>query len=275
LTKRFVATTAITTLLLLASISIYFIITGRLSLYDYGQVVMAVSIGAGILSALALFAKGNPSPLVRGQEGGIPRRPSWVDNVPPVVLGCIVGIVSGYMMMAASVALGLVPARSQGVPDVLLLKANLPALQEKALSWQHDAYLVEARIYLREDDLWLISTHFKSPSEARQSLSIDLTPEYLIELTPIDWKITVPQEEPIRDGDWVLDSQAALEAFAQDDALRFCLNSSEKHGEWLILERLWVGDDRPLVWTLVFDTCLAADGRQHHIDAVSGKFVHH
>lgn len=232
-----------------------------------------MGIGAGILSFLALFAKGNPSPLVRGQEGGIPHKSSWVDSVPPVILGCIVSIIIGYMIMAATIRLGLWPAHSHGVPQVLSLRATLPVLQEKALSWQSDSYLAEATIYLRDDDLWLITAHFKSPSVSRQSLAVRLTPERLIEPEPLDWEIIVPQEAPIQDEDWSLDSQAALEAFAQNDALRFCLNSSAKHGKRLILERRGVGEDRPLVWTLVFDVCRPGGARQYHVDAASGKFV--
>lgn len=258
---------------LLASAGLYHVVTGWLSLYDCGWTVTAVGAGVTVLGMLALLAKGNRSPLVRGQEGSLPRRPSWVDSVPTVVLGCVVGVATGYMMMTASIALGLRPARSQGVPRVLSMRAELPALWEQALAWQPDAYLDDATIYLGEDDRRLMTAHFKSPSARQQSLSVHVNPDRLIEAVPIQWSNEVSQEEPILERDWALDSRAALEAFARNDEIRFCLNSSARHGDRLILERLWLGEDSPVVWTLILDACSGAGGTKHHVEAASGKFV--
>jgi hypothetical protein len=261
--------------LLLAVVGAIYLISGWFSLYDYGWGVMGVAGAAGVLAAVLLMNIHGRTPWVGRRHRSGPPAGTWVDVVPSVVAGCVIAVALGYSLTRVSIALGLRPEHGEGVPSVLSMRRELELMWDSATVWRGDAYLDDATIYLGEDNrwFWLVDAHFKCPSDDHQSLILYVYPDGSIHYSIVEWTTEVRQEDPIADSDWPLDSEAALEAFAQNDEIGFCLRSTGRHSHRLSLERLAVSDDNPVVWTLRLDACLGAPNSRYYIDATTGEFL--
>jgi hypothetical protein len=236
---------------------------------------MGVAGAAAVLAEVLLMNIHGRTPWVGRRQRSGPPSGTWVDSVPSVVAGCVVAVAVGYSLTRVSIALGLRPERGEALPSVLSMRRELELMWDSATVWRADAYLDDATIYLGEDNRWswLVDAHFKCPSDDQQSLILYVYRDGSIHYSIVEWTTEVRQEDPIADSDWPLDSQAALEAFAHNDEIGFCLRSTAPHSHRLTLERLALSDANPVVWTLLLDACPGAPNSRYHIDAATGEFL--
>ena len=160
--------------------------------------------------------------------------------------------------------------KASSTPQVLSLNENWEKLEEGASGWQNDAYLTSVSFYITKtmDPTALqIAAEFHSshvPSDEMLLVGInnagkvvrsplDMMPGQAIE--PEAGEIVVSAgssaEKPIQQDEWSIDSQAALDLFAQDQEIGLCLGSS-KSDISLVLHKVYT--DYP-AWELRIVYC--------------------
>jgi len=279
--KYLLNSAGITTLTItLVILAIYFF-TGGASFYEAGRFLLFAAIALSVV-VIPLFYRSHHRARLHihlhlpvEERNRIISDP-YYDVFAGIALGTVVTVVVGFGLIAMASKVEGRRSTSSNVPFVGSVKAELPNLYERAYQWQKDAYLVGLKYnfgseprYLTYDDDYIISADFRSPSKPDMSLVIEIsrdgayTKDYSSHLPPSsDW------QAPIEN--WAIDSQEAVSIFAQDRAIRACLNL--EHRKKLILTRMSSLEKGRMIWCLRINECYEID-QQICIDAMTGEHI--
>ena len=152
---------------------------------------------------------------------------------------------------------------------VISLKRALPDLVKKAAEWHSDAYLVDVHISLDDRDNDQIIASFRSPSEDHEILGVTYHLNGSISVEYFKTVESILQLKPIRDSDWKIDSQAALNIMLSDQDIGYIVgNENAKICSTFMLFRDPYLPDRQVVWHLSLWNCQIT--KEKHINSSSG-----
>jgi len=159
---------------------------------------------------------------------------------------------------------------SVSTTNIISLKDHLPTLYEEAKRWHPDAYLrnVDIPIQRKQSNLWLISANFQSPSDDHESLAVNLWQDGKLTTEPFKHEASVYQTQPIKNEDWPIDSQDALNLLLDDDGINF-LQTHAIHCSALNLERDLAQTSEPVIWILTLSSCGRGDTTHIFLDPIT------
>lgn len=156
------------------------------------------------------------------------------------------------------------------------VKENLPSPVAVANEWRADAYFESVSAQLQDEDYksYTIWANFNSPSEPFESIAVKLLTDGSTTVEPFTQPNPVPQDTPISDGDWILDSGEALEAALDDEGRQFLDEHVGAQCSSITLERSNSAADPRVVWTLLLAECANPLSAQITvIDAATGQLI--
>lgn len=145
-----------------------------------------------------------------------------------------------------------------------------------ANEWRADAYFESVSAQLQDEDYksYTIWANFNSPSEPFESIAVKLLTDGSTTVEPFTQPNPVPQDTPISDGDWILDSGEALEAALDDEGRQFLDEHVGAQCSSITLERSNSAADPRVVWTLLLAECANPLSAQITvIDAATGQLI--
>jgi hypothetical protein len=192
-----------------------------------------------------------------------------------------------FVLVIFGIGWVLFQPKASSTPQVLSLNENWEMLENGANGWQNNAYLTSVSFYLTktmDPDALQVAAEFHSshvPSDEMLLVGInnagkvvssplDMMPGQAIE--PEAGEIVVSAgssaQKPIQQGEWSIDSQAALDLFAKDQEIGLCLGSSNSETT-LILHKVYT--DYP-AWELRIAYCPDSTSfNSYYLNAKTGE----
>ncbi len=138
------------------------------------------------------------------------------------------------------------------------LRENLPLLEEAALNWKQDSYLVQAEVELLSGDSQrsLIVAGFQSPSQESESLMVTLDQGGSIVTERVPHTVPVRQTEPILNEHWELDTTDALNKALSEEGRIYLIQNADSQCSRLVLYRNVRKPGEPVEWSLSLSGCL-------------------
>jgi len=254
----------------------------RLNIYDIGVATLYAGLVVWVLCFLLLFSASSWRkrlesylPLeVRGQ--GV--RDHSRDFLWAIMISGISLSLCGYVVINTSQRLGIRTPDPDASPYVGSVRRELNSHMEIAKQWQEDADLHDATIWIGDNLRWIVSSTFCSASLSNRYLSIDTNADGSLTSESYTANSPICHTEPIIDDDWLLDSQDAIDIFAQNPEIRICLMANqENEGIFfdytrLTLRRLSLMPNEPVVWVLSLPSS-CTDDKVHFMDARTGEII--
>jgi hypothetical protein len=159
---------------------------------------------------------------------------------------------------------------------VISLRENLELLEVEARTWQSDAYLAWADMYIRDsypENARVINAQFYSPSKEFESLAVEMSINGTISKEKVEHSIPVDQQQLITLDDWTIDSQEALDLMLDQEGVRFIQNKGAEQCSFLILERRRADPERPVVWRLTLMECFGDFVEHTLLDPITGEIL--
>ena len=156
------------------------------------------------------------------------------------------------------------------------LQEKLPSIEEAALNWRPDAYLVQAEVELLSGDSQrsLIVAGFQSPSKESESLMVILDQDGSIVTERVPHTVPVRQTEPILNEHWELDTSDAFEKALSEEGRDYLLSNPESQCSRLVLYRNVRKPGEPVEWSLSLGGCLLEGLFQRTtIDPITGEIL--
>ena len=160
--------------------------------------------------------------------------------------------------------------------SVASLRNELPKLEQAAMQWRPDAYLVDANVQLlnEQSSRSAVTGYFQSPSTEFEGILIYLEQDGSIVSELVPFEAQVPQAVPITDADWQLDTVEALERGMTAEDRQYLEENSNTKCSFMILERDVPDAPERVVWRVELAECLLGPSFQSIvIDANSGDVV--
>ena len=160
--------------------------------------------------------------------------------------------------------------------NVASISESLPKLEQAALQWRSDAYLVDATIDLLSGHpyLPLANGYFQSPTTVFEGVLIYLEQDGSITAEVVPHENQVRQVIPITKDDWKLDAQEALAGGLTPEGRRYLEENADDQCSFMILERDVPDAPERVVWRVALGGCLLEPPFQSIvIDANTGEVL--
>jgi hypothetical protein len=179
-----------------------------------------------------------------------------------------------FLVLLATV-IGFILYRSSTLhmSSVPSLKDKWGLLEKKASAWNNDSFLTMVRIDVNEHATFQMLTTYYSPS-TRNNLSITIENSGEITVMPISKRGSFGLR-PIDRDDWAIDSQVALLAFAEDEIIKSCLQSTDPSKQPIDMT-LFMDYKGLAVWRMDIWNCPASvnsELKYYYLDAQTGEFI--
>ena len=160
--------------------------------------------------------------------------------------------------------------------NVASISESLPKLEQAALQWRSDAYLVDATIDLLSGHpyLPLANGYFQSPTTVFEGVLIYLEQDGSITAEVVSHENQVRQVIPITKDDWKLDAEEALERALTEEGRLYLEENAESQCSFMYLERDVPTSTETVVWRVTLSGCLLEPSFQTTIvDANAGEIL--
>ena len=173
------------------------------------------------------------------------------------------------MIMLLAACNSAIPPATVETINIISLEEYYPKLLVEAQKWRSDVYLDYARINLYQQGSVVISSNFFSLTEEHLSIGIALLRDGTLSIQHHTYETSIYPRKPIKDEDWKIDSQEALNLMLDQDGINL-IKSGDAVCSYLKLERFLPLDEQPVAWLLHLSDCSGTNSRSFYLDPITG-----
>ena len=199
--------------------------------YDFGVPFLIIGI---VIALLSLFLLSSVSSWRRRLEDYLPEeargqgvRDGSKDFLWTTMITGIILALSGFGLINTSLNQGIRAPNPETRPFVSSLRGELKIHEEYAKEyWVEDAYLNNATVWVGDDPRWIIQSQYESLLKPKESILIYTEADGTLSARVYEQDPKRVFENSIRDEDWILDSQDAIDIFLENPEIHRCVMSN-------------------------------------------------
>jgi hypothetical protein len=146
----------------------------------------------------------------------------WTTMITGIILAF-----TGFGLINTSLDQGIRTPNPETRPSVSSLRGELKIHEEYAKEyWADDAYLNNATVWVGDNTRWLIESQYESLSKSKETIWIYTAVDGTLSAKVYEHDPPRVFENSIRDEDWTLDSQDAINIFLENPEIHRCVMSN-------------------------------------------------
>lgn len=271
-------------LIVSATIAVTFLPSKNPTFYDFGVPILIIGI---VVALLSLYVLSSASSWRKRLEDYLPEEARgqgvrdgskdflWTTMITGIILG-----LSGFGLINTSLDQGIRTPDPETRPSVSSLRGELKIHEEYAKEyWADDAYLNNATVWVGDNTRWLIESQYESSSKSKETIWIYTAVDGTLSAKVYEHDPPRVIENSIRDEDWTLDSQDAINIFLENPEIHRCVmsNLDTDNGFYndvrLSLEKSRDLQDQSVYWVISLPDSCDTEHYRITIDAKTGEII--
>jgi len=271
-------------LIISAIIAVSFLPSENPTFYDFGVPILITGIAIALLS---LFLLSSASSWRKRLEDYLPEeargqgvRDGSKDFLWMIMITGIILSLSGFGLISTSLDQGVRTPDPETRPSVSSLRGELKIHEEYAKEyWADDAYLNNATVWVGDNIRWLIESQYESLLKPKETIWVYTEVNGTLSAKVYEHDPPPILENSIRDEDWELDSQDAIDIFLGNQEILRCVmsNMDTDNGFYnsvrLSLEKSRDLQDHSVYWVISLPNNCDIEHYRIFIDAKTGEII--